>query len=465
MSRRAVVIGAGLAGLLAAAALSVHADEVIVLDRDELPDGPEHRKGLPQGRHAHLLMSGGLAAMEDLVPGVSVRGRLLDAGAHEISLNSGMLALTPEGWLRRWRHEGPRMLTCSRALLDWVIRETVLAETKTEIRKAQALQLLGDTGRVTGVRISTPAGETDLDADFVVDASGRGSRIVHWLEKLGVTGIEERTVDSGLVNATRIYRRPEGAEHFPLTILQANPYLSLPGRAGMVLPIEGARWMVSLAGTRGAEPPADPAGFTQYMRDLPHPILARLISGAEPLTDVHTSHSTQNARRYLEKAQNWPAGLVVLGDALATFNPAYGQGMSVAALGAQTLSRELNEEGFTAPTLSTKVQHAVAPSVEGAWALAVGQDIWYPNTKGPAPTTADRLITRYSRRLLKAATGSYAAASALATVTSMEADASTLLHPGTLLAALNGPLLPPLSGPPLTPAERKTLAELGSSGD
>ena len=131
MSRRAVVIGAGLAGLLAAAALSVHADEVIVLDRDELPDGPEHRKGLPQGRHAHLLMSGGLAAMEDLIPGVSVRGRLLDAGAHEISLNSGMLALTPEGWLRRWRHEGPRMLTCSRALLDWVVRETDLAETKT----------------------------------------------------------------------------------------------------------------------------------------------------------------------------------------------------------------------------------------------------------------------------------------------------------------------------------------------
>ena len=299
----------------------------------------------------------------------------------------------------------------------------------------------------------------------MVDASGRGSRIVHWLEKLGVTGIEERTVDSGLVNATRIYRRPENAEHFPLTIIQANPYLSLPGRAGMVLPIEGDRWMVSLAGTRGAEPPADPEGFAQYIRDLPHPILDGLISGAEPLTDIHTSHSTQNARRYLEKVQNWPAGLVVLGDALATFNPAYGQGMSVAALGARTLSRELNEEGFTAPTLSTKVQHAVAPSVEGAWALAVGQDIWYPNTKGPALTTADRLITRYSRRLLKAATGSYAAASALATVTSMEADASTLLHPGTLLAALNGPLLPPLSGPPLTPAERKTLAELGSSGD
>nr|WSY55184.1 FAD-dependent monooxygenase [Streptomyces sp. NBC_00886] len=460
MPRRAVVIGAGLAGLLAAAALSVHADEVIVLDRDELPDGPEHRKGLPQGRHAHLLMSGGLAAMEDLVPGVSVRERLLDAGAHEISLSSGMVALTSEGWLRRWRHEGPRMLTCSRALLDWVVREAVLAGTKAEIRTAQALALLGDARGVTGVRVSTDAGETELDADFVVDASGRGSRVIHWLETLGVTDVQERTVDSGLVNATRIYRRPEGAEHFPLTILQANPYTSRPGRAGMVLPIEGDRWMVSLAGTRGGEPPADPDGFLQYMLDLPDPILGRLVSGAEPLTDVHTSHSTQNARRYLEKVRDWPDGLVVLGDALATFNPAYGQGMSVAALGARVLSRELDREGFSAPGLATKVQRGVAVPVEGAWAMAVGQDVWYPDTKGAEPTTADRLITRYSRRLLRAATGSYPASAALASVTSMEADASTLMRPGALLAALNGPLLPPLSGPPLTPAERKTLAAL-----
>ena len=460
MPRRAVVVGAGLAGLLAAAALSVHTDEVIVLDRDELPDGPEHRRGLPQGRHAHLLMSGGLAAIDDLVPGPSVRDQLLAAGAHEISLSSGMLALTPEGWLRRWKHEGPRMLTCTRALLDWVVRSAVLADTKTEIRTARALDLLGDARRVTGVRISTDAGITELDADFVVEASGRGSRIVRWLGALGVTGIDEKTVDSGLVNATRIYRRPEGAEHFPLTILQANPYESRPGRAGMVLPIEGDRWMVSLAGTRGGEPPADPDGFLQYIRDLPDPILGRLVSGAEPLTDIHTSHSSKNVRRYLEKLQDRPDGLVVLGDALATFNPAYGQGMSVAALGAQILARELDHEGFTAPGLAARVQHGVAAPVEGAWAMAVGQDIWYPETKGPEPTRADRLITGYSRRLLKSATGSYKAAAALAAVTSMESDASTLMRPGTLLAALNGPLLPPLSGPPLTPSERKTLAGL-----
>ncbi|MFF7474986.1 FAD-dependent monooxygenase [Streptomyces sp. NPDC008092] len=485
MPRRAVVIGAGLAGMLAAAALSGHVDEVVVLDRDELPDGPEHRRGLPQGRHAHLLMSGGLAAMEDLVPGVSMRERLLSAGAHEIPLGSGMLALTPEGWMRRWQQDGPRMITCSRALLDWVVRTEVLAaHSRTEIRTAQALSLTGTAHRVTGVRISSKAatgaaaeastgttattsatasaaaGETVLDADFVVDASGRGSRVVRWLEEFGVTGIPERTVDSGLVNATRIYRRPEGAEHFPLTVLHADPYASRPGRSGMVLPIEGDRWMVSLAGTRGGEPPADPEGFLEYIRTLPDPILARLVSGAEPLTGIHTSHSTHNARRYLEKARTWPEGLVVLGDALATFNPAYGQGMSVAAQGARTLSRELDRSGLTAPGLSRRVQRGVATVVEGPWATAVGQDVWYPETRGGTPNATDRLVTRYSRRLLKAATGSYRAAAALWDVSSLETGPARLLHPTAILAALNGPLLPPLAGPPLTPTERKVLDEL-----
>ncbi|MFF0157971.1 NAD(P)/FAD-dependent oxidoreductase [Streptomyces sp. NPDC005263] len=460
MTRRAVVIGAGLAGMLAAAALSGTADEVVVLDRDDLPDGPDHRKGLPQGRHAHLLMAGGLAAMEDLVPGVSMHRHLLDAGAHDIPLGSGVVALTPEGWLRRWRHDGPHMLACSRALLDWAVRTAVLEHTEVEVRRAQVGELTGEGGRVTGVRLSTPRGETELDAEFVVDASGRGSRVTHWLERLGVGDVRERTVDSGLVNATRVYRVPEGAERFPLTIVQADPYVNRPGRSGMVLPIEGGRWMVSLAGTRGGEPPADPEGFLQYTLDLPHPIVGRLISGAEPLTDVHISRSTSNVRRHLEKVPHWPEGFVVLGDALATFNPAYGQGMAVAALGARFLRDEVRRSGLGSVGLARRVQRGAARSVDAAWAMAVGQDVWYPRTRGPRPNAGDRLVTRYSRRLTRAATGSYRAAAALWDVTSLTAGPSRLLHPATLLAVLNGSLLPPLREPPLSAGEREILRGL-----
>ncbi|MFD5519332.1 FAD-dependent oxidoreductase [Streptomyces sp. NPDC127066] len=460
---RAVVIGAGLGGVMAAAALSPAVDEVIVLDRDELPDGPEHRKGLPQGRHAHLLMPGGLDAMEELIPKIGVREHLLAAGAREISLSSGMLALSPEGWFHRWRHDSHNMITSSRALLDWAVRTAVVDNTgNVEVRTTHVVDLTGDARRVRGVRVGTAANPEVLDADIVVDASGRGSRVLTWLTALGITGIDEIRVDAGLVNATRIYRTPPGAENFPLTMVQANPYLGEPGRSAVVVPIEGNRWMVSLGGSRGGEPPSDPDGFLRYTLDLPHPIVGRLLSGAEPLTDVFVSHSTSNSRRYVEKARDWPDGLVVLGDALATLNPAYGQGMSVAALGAQVLSRQLAQADLSTPGLSHRVQRAAAAVVETAWSIAVSQDSMYPGVRGGRRTAVDRVAGRYTRRLTKAATGSYVAASALWDVTGLKAGPARLLRPGTVLAALSGPSLPPLSEPPLTPRERELLDSLDS---
>ncbi|MGW8060722.1 FAD-dependent monooxygenase [Streptomyces ziwulingensis] len=466
MSHRAVVVGAGLAGMLAAAVLSTAGvDEVVVLDRDELPEGPEHRRGLPQGRHAHLLMAGGLTAMEELVPGTGLRERLLAAGAHEVSLSSGMLARTPEGWLRRWRREGPVMLTCTRALLDWTVRSTVLAHCPVEVRRAAVTGLTGTAGRVRGVRIAAPGGDTDLDAGLVVDASGRGTRVVAWLDGLGLSGVRERTVDSGLVNASRVYRVPEGAERFPLTVVQANPYVSRPARSAMVMPVEGGRWLVSCGGSRGGEPPADPEGFLRYTLDLPDPIVGRLISGAQPLTDVHLSRSTSNVRRYLEKAPRWPEGFVVLGDALATFNPAYGQGMTVAAFGARALGRELERAGGPgAPGLARRVLRGAARPVDAAWSLAVGQDVLYPGVRGGRPGVADRVVTAYTRRMTKAATGSYAAASAIWDVTSMRTPPTRMFHPGAVLAALTGSPLPPLTEPPLTPGERTVLRGLDRTG-
>jgi 2-polyprenyl-6-methoxyphenol hydroxylase-like FAD-dependent oxidoreductase len=467
MSRRAVVVGAGLAGMLAAAVLAdAGVEEVVVLDRDELPDGPRQRRGLPQGRHAHLLMTGGLTAMEEIVPGAGLRKRLLAAGAHEISLSSDMLAHTSEGWLRRWRREGPVMLTCTRALVDWTVRAAVLEHPGVEVRRAAAVGLTGSAARVRGVRVSGPDGETDLDADLVVDASGRGTRIVPWLDGLGMSGVRTRTVDSGLVNASREYRVPAGAERFPLTIVQADPYVSRPGRSAMVMPVEGDRWLVSCGGTRGGEPPADPEGFLRYTLDLPDPIVGRLISGAEPLTDVHLSRSTSNVRHYLDKAPHWPEGLVVLGDALGTFNPAYGQGMSVAAFGARVLARELDRaDGLDTPGLARRVLRGAARPVDAAWAMAVGQDVLYPGTRGGGrPGIVDRAVTAYTRRMTKAATSHFAAASAIWDVTSMRTPPTRMFRPAAVLAALAGPPLPLLTGPPLTPGEREVLAGLDRTG-
>jgi 2-polyprenyl-6-methoxyphenol hydroxylase-like FAD-dependent oxidoreductase len=465
MPRTAVVIGASMAGMLAAAALARSTgtvDEVIVLERDELPDEPRPRKGLPQGRHAHILLPSGRDAIEEIVPGGGVRKRLLAAGATERGLTSGLVTLGPQGWYRRSRHhESHPLLVASRNLIDWTVRDAVLTSTtRISIRRASAAGLLGTAERVTGVRVEGDRAEEDLRAEFVVDASGRGTRIEHWLSELGITDIPKDVVDAGLVYASRLYRIPEGAEAFPPTQVTADPGGGRPGRSGLLLPIEGGRWLVSLGGTRGGEPTADPDDFVRFAHGLRHPIVAELITGAEPLSDVVLSRSTRNERRYFEKTARWPEGLIALGDAVATYNPVYGQGMSVAALGARALSGELDRTGILAPGFARRVQRAAAKVVDAAWMMSVGQDQWFPDVRGKSPTLADRWLSAYTGRMARVATGSYRVSTAMCEVTTLQADALHLLRPSLLVSTLLGPVLPPLSGPPLTPEERAVLTSL-----
>ncbi|MFE7835022.1 pyridine nucleotide-disulfide oxidoreductase [Streptomyces sp. NPDC057474] len=484
MPHTAVVIGASMAGMLAAAALARSVDEVIVLERDELPDRPRPRKGLPQGRHAHILLPSGRDAIDELVPGGGVRKRLLAAGARERGLTSGLVTLGPQGWYRRSRHHDTYpLLISSRDLMDWTVRDAVLASTtRIKIRHASATGLLGTAERVTGVRVTdggvtggggtggggTGGGgeaEETLRAELVVDASGRGTRVEHWLADLGISGIPKDVVDSGLVYATRLYRTPEGAGAFPPAQVTADPAGGRPGRSGLLLPIEGDRWLVSLSGTRGAEPTASPDDFVPFARGLRHPIVSQLIADAEPLTEVLLSRSTRNERRYFEKSKEWPEGLLALGDAVATYNPVYGQGMSVAALGARALGRELDRTGIGAPGLARRAQRAAAKVVNAAWTMSVGQDQWFPEVRGKSPTIADRLLSGYTSRMARVATGSYRVSAAMCKVTTLQADALHLLHPALLLSTALGPVLPPLSGPPLTPEERRILRSLSTAFD
>ncbi|MGW0707208.1 pyridine nucleotide-disulfide oxidoreductase [Streptomyces sp. NPDC002643] len=477
MPRTAVVIGASMAGMLAAAALARFADEVVVVERDELPDSPRPRKGLPQGRHAHVLLPSGRDAIEDLVPGGGVRKRLLAAGATERGLTADLVTLGQQGWFRRSRHHGTHpLLVGSRELLDWTVRDAVLASTtRIRVRRASAAGLLGSARRVTGVRVvdadhrgGFQGQETDLRAELVVDASGRGTRVEHWLAELGVTGVPTEIVDAGLVYASRLFRTPEGAGAFPPTQITADPRGGRPGRAGLLLPIEGGRWLVSLGGTRGAEPTGSADDFVPFALGLRHRLLGELISGAQPLSEVVLSRSTRNERRYFEKAEVWPEGLIALGDAVATYNPVYGQGMSVAALGARELRRELERTGrsgrtgIDAPGLARRVQRAAAKVVNAAWMMSVGQDQWFPGVRGKSPTLADRLLAGYTGRMGRVATGSYRVSAAMCEVTTLQADALGLLRPSLLVSTLLGPVLPPLSGPPLTPRERDILRSLGA---
>ncbi|TPQ15531.1 pyridine nucleotide-disulfide oxidoreductase [Streptomyces sporangiiformans] len=450
--------------MLAARALAEFADVVTVVERDVLPAGPERRKNLPQARHAHLLWSGGARAVEDLVPGTTEL--LLAAGAHRLAVTTDMVALSPKGWYRRWP-ESHYMILCSRDLLDATVRAQVLDDDRiTLLERTEAVGLDSRDGTggtdgtlaVTGVRLRGVDGEErTLTADLVVDATGRASRTPQWLGALGLPGPARRTVDSGLAYASRIYRAPKRARQgYPVVNVLADQRAGVPGRAGVLLPIEGGQWLVTLSGTTGGEPSAADDDFVRFAREeLRHPILGELLAHAEPLTDVGFTRTTANRRHYYERLPAWPENLTVLGDALAAYNPIYGHGMSVAAQSALALREVIRRQGWGSPGLARRIQKAVAGPVNAAWDLATGQDVFYPGATRNGPTLRERIVAAYVDRLLHTAMGNGRIARRLTDVTSLQRGGHVLLAPSVLLAAAIGPLKPPLAGPPLTTGERE----------
>ncbi|MER6678431.1 FAD-dependent monooxygenase [Streptomyces sp. NPDC000983] len=452
----AVIIGASATGLFAAAALADTAD-VTLVERDLLPEGPLARRGVPQARHAHLVWSGGVHAFNDLLPGVVEE--VVARGGRLVHIMGDMVSRAPnEVWFRRFLATHHRNLVCSRNLLDAVLRERVLAHKRlTLCQNTTALGLEGDANRVTGVRVTTSGGDTTtLRADLVIDASGRGSRTPQWLDDLGVPAAKERQVDAGVAYSTRLFRAPHSAacHDFPLVNVQANP-AKAPGQGGIIVPVEDGRWIVTLSGTRGGEPTSDPNAFIDFALGLGDPVIGELLKDAEPFGDVATTRSTANHRRYYEKAKHWPDGYLVLGDAIAGYNPVYGHGLTVAAQCALAVGDIVRTTPLTASGTARRLQRAAARPVGAAWDLAVGQDAFYPGATDTPPSPVERFLARFVDRAVETGAANPRALGALLDVMSLEKSATRLFSPDMVMPMLFGPKRPPLQGPPLSEAERK----------
>ncbi|MCM1971662.1 NAD(P)-binding protein [Streptomyces sp. G1] len=455
------VIGGGLAGMLTARALRRHLDRVTVIDRDDLPDGPAPRKGVPQARHAHLLWSGGARIVESLLPGTL--DRLRAAGAHRIGVPSDMVNLSPYGWQRRF--PGTQFLIAAdRPLLDWTVRDQVLADDAVTLLGRTEMHALRGTARHLdgiGVRDLDSGEVTELDADIVVDTSGRGSRLRQWTAPLGVPEPEEDVVDSGITYSTRIYRAPErAAARFPMVSVYADYRAGEPGRSGLILPIDNGRWIVTLSGTRGAEPPTDEPGFTAFAEGLRHPLVGELLATAEPEGPVRGSRSTANRRIHYDRLDRWPDNLVVLGDALAGFNPVYGHGMSAAARSVAVLDRTLRRHRG-GPDLATTALRRIAEAVDDPWILAASQDVFYPGCRVEAkdPRLSEELNSRqeFSERVGTVGLSDPVVSAVSAGVTTLAAPVASLQSPAVLNALRTGPAQPPPTEPPLTAEERALL--------
>ncbi|MEV8440076.1 FAD-dependent monooxygenase [Actinosynnema sp. NPDC051121] len=459
----AVVLGGGLAGMLTAAALARHTDRVTVVERDELPDHPAPRKGVPQTRQLHVLMSGGARAMDVLLPGTTARLRAL--GAHRLGVPEDVVTLSADGW----QHRFPAtqfMITCTRDLIDWVVRDQVLRDPKVRVRTGVEIAgLLGDADRVTGVRVTgvDGSGARDLAADLVVDCTGRASRLEHWLGALGVPPIPTEVVDSGLAYSTRIYAAPEAHRTgFPVVNLFSDYRAGRPGRSASLVPVEGGRWLIGLTGTRGARPPVDEAGFADYAASLRDPLISRLMRAARPLTEPRGSHSAANRRLYCERVERWPDGLVVLGDALVAFNPVYGTGMSSAARCAVVLAGVLAGHGHE-PGLARAAQHAIGEVVATPWITATTQDVRYPDCRtslvDPRALEVSEEQDRVGRWIGALSLRHAVVNAAMTEVITMTSPLSALQRPEVVAAMTGAGSRPVLREAPLRPAERALVDE------
>ncbi|WP_204056242.1 FAD-dependent oxidoreductase [Microbispora corallina] len=387
--RHAVVIGASMSGLLAAAALGTVAERVTVLDRDELPEGDVHRRGTAQSRHAHGLLARGLQVMEVLLPGLTEE--LTERGAFGGDLQGDV----------RWINEGRRLapargdmpgLLVSRPLLEGQIRRRVALLPGVELCGGRQVgDLVADGDRVTGVRLVT--GET-IGADLVVDASGRGSRAPAWLRGLGFPAPEEERVEIDLTYCTRLFRRrPDHLDGDSAVIMAAT---RAAPRAGVALAMEGDRWIVTIGGY-GDAPPSGHDGFVAYARSLPAPDIHELVASAEPLDEGRHHRTPASVRRRYERLARFPHGLAVVGDAVCAFNPIYGQGMSVAAVEALAL-REWAGRGRPARELF----RSIARVVDRPWEIVVNGDLRLPGVRGRS-TPRVRLVNAYLERFHRAA--------------------------------------------------------------
>lgn len=445
--RHAIVIGGSLAGLLAARALSDHFEHITVIERDRFPDSPAARSGVPQGRHLHVLWEHGITLLDALLPGLIAD--LCEAGAPELRIPADVMWLTSAGWRRRF--DSARMLTFSRGLLDAKVVERI--RSRVHIRPLhEVVGLLprrGPGGRtdVAGVvlreRGSTGRGEP-LEADLVVDASGRGSRAPDWLRSLGRPAPKTTVVDPLLGYASRAYAVPPGFDPgWKALYLQAGAPETK--RTGGLFPQENGRWIVSLSGAGGDYGPTGEREFLEFARGLRSPLLYEAIKNAEPLSPIVAFRRTANHRRHYERVPDWPDGFVVVGDAVCAFNPIYGQGMTVAAIQATALGALL--AGGDPRRLAPRFQRIAARSGSGAWLIATGEDLRYRETQGSPVRLRTRVINRYVDRVVAAANVDPVACRRLLEVLALSASPYSLFRPAVLARAL-GPLTPPPAEPP-----------------
>ncbi|HTO65737.1 MAG TPA: FAD-binding monooxygenase [Bradyrhizobium sp.] len=431
----AIVIGASMGGLLAARALADVFPLVTVVERDAFPDPDTPRKGVPQGHHAHGLLSRGRRVIEDFFPGWTEG--VIEAGGIRADVARDV-AWYGHGVALKQVPSDLEGLAASRPVLEGHVRRRLLA--LPGVRAIQNGAVLGlvaneDRSAVTGVQVRRGDGqEHTITADLVVDASGRGSLTPAWLEALGYERPQEERIEVGIGYTTRLYRRHAGELGGKVAVVVAGNEPNW--RNGAILFHSEDCWIVSIGGYFGDHAPDNAQMFAAYAGSFPTPEIHDIVAHAEPLGDFVSYRYPANVRRRYERLTRFPKNFLVFGDAISNFNPIYGQGMTVAAQQAIALRDTLHE---ARTDYARRFFDAAAGIVDVPWDIAVGNDLRHPRVSGARPAKV-RFINWYIGKLYRAAQHDGGLATAFLRVANLEVPPETLLDPAIVARVIRGNL-------------------------
>ena len=404
LGRHAIVVGAGIGGLAAAKALSSFFETVTVLERDALPSEPIARIGTPQARQIHVLLRGGLDALIEFLP--EVETEFERAGAVRVRVGSQARLELPGFDPLPPRDLGFNYLSMTRPLLEFVVRRLIERQCNIALishcRVTQLLEL-PDRTAVTGVTYDDADGRgTELAADFVVDASSRGTLTLELLDRIGLPRPEERQIGIDLHYATAMFRIPSSAPTDWRAVLHRPSVQS--GRGGLLVPVENNCWQVNLTHMHGGAVPENVEDFIAFARTLRTQTIHAAIECAVPLGPIYRFVFPCSLRRHFEALERFPDRLLPLGDAICRFNPAAGQGMSVAAQEVGVLRQLIEARTSNADPLKGIAQSffaAVQDFLAAPWATAES-DFIFERTRGQRPHDFDERLN-FNSALLRLA--------------------------------------------------------------
>jgi 2-polyprenyl-6-methoxyphenol hydroxylase-like FAD-dependent oxidoreductase len=432
---RAVVLGGSIAGLFAARVLADAYDEVLIVDRDKLVGVKGVRRFCPQSHQANGLLARGVQVMEELFPGLTQE--MIDYGVPTGDL-SGSCRWYARGFRLKQQHAGLTTLGVVRPLFEYFIRERVQKIANVSFLEEHdilGLTTSADKSRITGARVQERGTDTDkvIEADLVVDATGRGSRTPVWLEQLGYDKpVEERKkIDLGYV--TQHFRLRPGANGFVNDVAINQIAHAAAPRGNVFFLVEDGKVELTTYGLLGDHPPTDRAGLMEWLKSLPAKDVYETLRYADPVDTAMPFKFPTTLRRHYQKLRRFPEGLLVTGDAVTTFNPVYAQGMSVAALCALVMRQHLHSGA--APVPQDYFRDLAKDAIDAAWEMTNTVDLSLPGVEGDR-TLKVRMGNWFLKRVQIAATHDGKITAAYFKAAGLVEKPESLMRPGFALRVL-----------------------------